>query len=93
MPFDTKLLVNILTGGKTIASPVKFANFYLIIDGNAAHEATNIVSSFKAFLAHVKSKFTVGKGGDTAFKTLPDGSFFNGFTSIVDTLKFIEEGI
>lgn len=93
MPFETKLMVNILTGGKTVASPVKFANFYLIIDGNAVHETINIISCFKTFLAHIRSKFTVGKGGDTAFKTLPDGSFFNGFASIVDSFKIIEEGL
>ena len=33
----TKLLVNILNGGKVLGSAVKFAKFYLIIDGNESH--------------------------------------------------------
>jgi enolase len=33
----TKLLVNVLNGGKVLGSAVKFAKFYLIIDGNEAH--------------------------------------------------------
>ena len=41
----------------------------------------------------LKSKFTVGKGGDTAFKVLADGSFFNAYTSVTDTLKNITEAI
>ena len=46
---DTKLLVNILTGGKEVSSPVKFANFYLIIDGHVK-QGIDIAKCFKAFL-------------------------------------------
>jgi|LauGreDrversion4_2_1035121.scaffolds.fasta_scaffold51881_1 hypothetical protein len=30
----TKLMINLLNGGKILGSAVKFAKFYLIIDGN-----------------------------------------------------------
>lgn len=33
---DTKLLISILNGGKVAGSAVKFAKFYLIIDGSEA---------------------------------------------------------
>jgi hypothetical protein len=33
---NTKLLINVLNGGKILGSAVKFAKFYLIIDGNEA---------------------------------------------------------
>lgn len=84
---QSKLMINILSGGKAASSPVKFKNFYLIVDGAAANADSKIIASFKAFLAQLKTKFTVGKGGDTAFKTLPDASYFNAFTSIADTFK------
>lgn len=89
---NTKLLVNLLTGGKSANSPVKFGNFYLIIDGYY-NTQVNVAICFKAFMTHLKSKFTTGKGGDTAFKVLPDGSYFNAYTSISDSFKFIEEAI
>jgi hypothetical protein len=34
---STKLLINVLSGGKVLGSAVKFAKFYLIIDGHDAH--------------------------------------------------------
>jgi hypothetical protein len=34
---NTKLLINILNGGKVAGSAVKFAKFYLIIDGSELH--------------------------------------------------------
>lgn len=89
---DTKLLVNIFTGGKIAASPVKFAHFYLICDGQANLDVS-VPAAFRAFLAHLKTKFTVGKGGDSPFKVMPDGSYFNAYPSINDSLKFLEESI
>jgi hypothetical protein len=64
----------------------------LVIDGKANPEIS-IPASFKLFLNQLKSKFTVGKGGDTAFKMLADGSHFNAFASINDTFKVIEEAV
>ena len=53
----------------------------------------NIPTCYRNFLTHLKSKFTTGKGGDSAFKVLPDGSYVNAYTTIVDSFKFIEEAI
>ena len=89
---ETKLLMTVFTGGKAAGSPVKFSKFYLIIDGNVNTDL-NVTGAFKAFLASLKSKFTTGKGGDSAFKVFQDGSFFNAYGSVADTLKFIEEAI
>lgn len=44
-------------------------------------------------MAHLKSKFTTGKGGDSPFKVLADGSFMNAYSTIADSFKFIEESI
>ena len=88
----TKLMVNLLSGGKPVNSGVKFANFYLLIDGNLNAEI-NVAQAFKSFLAQMRSKFTTGKGGDSAFKCLPDGSYFNAYPSITDSFKFIEEAV
>ena len=85
-------MVNIFTGGKIAASPVKFGHFYLICDGQTNPEVS-VPNAFRTFLAHLKSKFTTGKGGDSAFKVMPDGSYFNAYTSIADSFKFIEEAI
>ena len=89
---DTKLLVNVLTGGKIAASSVKFAHFYLICDGKANPEVS-VANAFRTFLSHLKSKFTTGKGGDSAFKVMPDGSYYNAYPTIADSFKFIEEAI
>ena len=89
---ESKLLMTIFTGGKAGGSQVKFSKFYLIVDGHVNPDM-NIVAVFKAFVSALKSKFTTGKGGDSAFKTLQDGSFFNAYASVNDTLKFIEEAI
>ena len=88
----TKLMVNLLSGGKPVNSGVKFANFFLIVDGNL-NAGVNVMPAFKSFLTHFKSKFTTGKGGDTAFKCLADGSFFNAYPSIIETFKFVEEAV
>ena len=88
----TKLMVNLLSGGKAVNSGCKFANFYLIIDGNLNNEIS-VVTSFKNFVAHMRSKFPVGKGGDTAFKVLADGSFFNAYPTVAECFRVIEEAI
>ena len=85
-------MVNILTGGKIAASQVKFGHFYLICDGSMSPE-TSVPACFRTFLNHLKTKFTTGKGGDSAFKLMPDGSFFNAYPTISDSFKFIEEAI
>lgn len=41
----------------------------------------------------MKAKFPAGKGGDTAFKVMPDGSFLNAYTTINDSFKIIEDAI
>ena len=88
----TKLLVNLLSGGKAADSQVKFGNFYLIVDGQMGTDV-NIPACYRNFLTHLKSKFTTGKGGDSAFKILADGSYVNAYTTIADSFKFIEESI
>ena len=85
-------MVNILTGGKIAASQVKFGHFYLICDGYANPDIS-VPNVFRTFLTQLKSKFPTGKGGDTAFKVMPDGSFFNAYPSISDSFKNIEEAI
>ena len=75
-------------------SPVKFANFFLVIDGFAmSSKDVDMFGAYRIFLSYLRSKFTVGKGGDTAFKQLPDGSFFNAYNTIGDSFRFIEEAI
>ena len=88
----TKLLVNLLSGGKAAGSQVKFGNFYLIVDGQMGTDV-NIPACYRNFLTHLKSKFTTGKGGDSAFKILADGSYVNAYPTIADSFKFIEESI
>mmetsp|Transcript_9852 Transcript_9852/g.12214 ORF Transcript_9852/g.12214 Transcript_9852/m.12214 type:complete len:301 (-) Transcript_9852:248-1150(-) len=44
-------------------------------------------------MAFLKSKFTIGKGGDSAFKVLADGSYLNAYATIADTFRNIEESI
>lgn len=45
----TKLLINLFNGGKLLGSAVKFAKFYLIIDGNEATEGLDIGECFIKF--------------------------------------------
>ena len=66
---DPKLLCTIFTGGKAANSAVKFTKFYLIIDGSVNADL-NLQQTFKGFVNALKSKFTVGKGGESAFKLL-----------------------
>ena len=53
----------------------------------------NLPTCYRNFLTHLKSKFTTGKGGDSAFKVLPDGSYVNAYPTIADSFRFIEEAI
>ena len=46
---NTKLLINILNGGKILGSAVKFAKFYLIVDGNEAH-GVDVTECFIKFI-------------------------------------------
>ena len=45
----TKLLINLFNGGKIMGSAVKFAKFYLIIDGSEAGE-TDIGEAYIKFI-------------------------------------------
>ena len=90
---EPKLLFNVLSGGKIQGSPCKFAKFYLIVDGYACQEDSNLAEYFKNFVSNLRKSFAAQKGGDAAFKQLPDGSFFNAFTSVADSLKAITEAI
>jgi len=85
-------LVNLLSGGKPVNSAVKFSNFFLIVDGSL-NSNQNVMQCFRTFMAHLKSKFSIGKGGDSAFKILPDGSYFNAYPSIIESFSKIEESI
>mmetsp|Transcript_28575 Transcript_28575/g.35361 ORF Transcript_28575/g.35361 Transcript_28575/m.35361 type:complete len:123 (+) Transcript_28575:906-1274(+) len=85
-------MVNLLSGGKSVNSGCKFTNFYLIVDGSLNSEIS-VPSSFRAFLVHLRSKFPVGKGGDSAFKVLADSSFFNAYPTVAESFRVIEEAI
>ena len=85
-------MINVLSGGKAVGSQCKFANFFVILEGNLNSDVNTSVS-FRTFLSHLKGKFPTGKGGDTAFKMLPDGSFFNAYSTIADSFRLIEEAV
>ena len=89
---ETKLMINLMAGGKAAGSAVRYSRFYLIIDPYANLEI-NIPATLLKFLTELKKKFAVGKGGEAAFKILPDGSFFNAYANAIDTFKNIEEAI
>ena len=94
---NSKLMVNVLTGGKGVNSLVKFANFFLIID--AAQLTMNkvdpycIMGYYRAFLQNLKQSFAATKGGEASFKIQPDGSFFNANATIAESLKMMEDAI
>ena len=46
---NTKLLINVFNGGKLAGSAVKFAKFYLIVDGNEAKGTVDITEAFIKF--------------------------------------------
>jgi len=88
----SKLLLSVLMGGKTFGSQVKFARFYLIVDGHANTDV-NIPLCFMKFLAALRKSFAGIKGGEAVFKIGPEGAYFNAFTSINETFKQFEEAI
>jgi hypothetical protein len=88
----SKLMINVLSSGKASGSTVKFSRFYLIVDGFANPE-TNIPLAYSKFIAALKKSFSSVKSGEAAFKVGPEGSFFNAFSTIVETFKQFEEAI
>jgi hypothetical protein len=50
----TKLLINLFNGGKLLGSAVKFAKFYLIIDGTEAKGDVDITESYLKFSFNLK---------------------------------------
>ena len=89
---ETKLMINMLTGGKAAGSTVRYSRFYLIVDPYANLEV-NIPNALNKFIAELKKKFSAIKGGDAAFKLQPEGSYFNAFASATDTFKNMEDAI
>jgi hypothetical protein len=85
-PTNSKLLINVLQGGKGVGSQVKYSKFYLIIDG-FANPDVHIPNAYAKFMAALKKNFSSIKGGEVAFKVGVDGAFFNAFASIADTFK------
>lgn len=94
---NSKLLINVLTGGKNVSSAVKFANFYLIID--AAGLSMNkidpqcIMKYYRSFLISLKKLFAATKAGEAGFKVQADGSFFNANATIAESFKMMEDAI
>ena len=64
---DTKLLINIFNGGKVAGSAVKFAKFYLIIDGSEVSGEVDIGESFVKFVHNVKKAIQATKAGVRLF--------------------------
>ena len=89
---ETKLMINILTGGKSAGSTVRYSRFYLIVDPYQNLDI-NIPQALNKFIAELRKKFAIGKGGEANFKIQADGSYFNAFASATDTLKNIEDAI
>lgn len=47
---NTKLLISVLSGGKSTTSLVKFAKFYLIIDAATAGDPYSIMGYYQKFI-------------------------------------------
>lgn len=91
---QTKLLITVLNGGKTLGSNVKFSRFYLIIDGTVDFpESVDLTDCFLKFQQAIKKAVTSTKAGEAGFKPLPEGSYFNALASIAESFKMIEEAI
>jgi enolase len=88
----TKLLINLLNGGKILGSAVKFAKFYLIIDGAEVGD-TDIGECFIKFMQNLRKAVQSTKSGEAAFKPGVEGSYFNAFANINETFKAIEDAI
>lgn len=63
MQRNTKLLINIFNGGKNAGSAVKFAKFYLIVDGHEANGAVDISESYIKFTQNVRKAVQTAKSG------------------------------
>lgn len=62
-PKMTKLLINVLNGGKILGSTVKFSRFYLIIDGNEASKDVDITEAFIKFTHSIRKTVQNTKTG------------------------------
>lgn len=104
----TKLLFTLFNAGKGSGSTVKFSKFYLIVDArafmrsqlpNESHQSIegshgpNLLSCLLRFSTALKKAVSSGKVGEIAFKPNEEGSYFNAFPSIAETLKQIEDAI
>ena len=89
---ETKLMINLLTGGKLAGSTCRYSRIYLIVDPYANMEI-NIPHAMIRFQTELKKKFASVKGGEAAFKLQDKGSYFNAFPSATDAIKNIEEAI
>jgi enolase len=85
-------LINVLNGGKILGSAVKFAKFYLIIDGNEAH-GVDVTECLIKFIQSIKKTVSSTKQGEAAFKPGVEGSYFNAFANINESFKAIEDAI
>lgn len=86
-------MFTILNGGKTNGSQVRFTKFYLIVDPERGNGDLNLIDGFNKFISAFKKNMGAIKGGETAFKPNADGSYFNAFSSINDTFKYLEDAI
>lgn len=102
----TKMLFTLFNAGKGSGSTVKFAKFYLIVDARAFQRchlpnetdqenesSPNLLSCLLKFSAALKKAVSTGKIGESAFKPNEEGSYFNAFPTIAETLKQIEDAI
>ena len=93
----TKLMFTLFNGGKSQAGcTVKFSKFYLIVDCLAhkrAANGTNLHLCIQKFITALNKGMSSGKSGAAAFKPNEEGSYFNAFPTINETLKQIEDAI
>ena len=90
---NTKLLVNVLSGGKTTTSLVKFSKFFLIIDAATAKDPYKIMGYYQKFLQALKKSIQATKAGEAGFKAGVDGCFLNGNATIAESFKMLEDAI
>jgi hypothetical protein len=86
----TKLMFTILNGGKSVNSKVKFAKFYLILKATAN---VNMINSFLKLQKSIITSISSSKSGLAGFKVGIDGSYFNAFDTIPESLKILEDAI
>lgn len=90
---NTKLLINVLGGGKSTTSLVKFSKFFLIIDAATASDPYKIMGYYQKFLTGLKKQIQGTKAGEAGFKVGNDGCFLNGNATIGESFKMIEDAI